>query len=228
MNHSVPQARARLSLPRFSAIELLIAVVALFVTVPFVESLKSGPLIESILFTMVLISAIWAVAASRRMLIIATILAVPTLAGRWIHHYRPDLLPPEAFLVGGIIFTAFIIANVLRFVLAAPSVTTEVLCGGVAAYLLLALLWAFGYWLIAELVPDSFAFNASIKGEMSIKGFDGLYFSTITLCTVGYGDISPVSKVARMLAAMEAITGPLYLAVLIARLVTLRSAPKAS
>ena len=45
------------------------------------------------------------------------------------------------------------------------------------------------------------------------------YFSFITLTTVGYGDIAPVAKVARMLAVMEAITGVLYMAVLISRLV---------
>ena len=61
-----------------------------------------------------------------------------------------------------------------------------------------------------------------------MKGFNGLYFSFITLSTVGYGDITPVSKVARMLAAMEAITGLLYVAVLIARLVAIQATPKSN
>jgi hypothetical protein len=55
-----------------------------------------------------------------------------------------------------------------------------------------------------------------------------LYFSFITLSTVGYGDITPVSKVARMLAAAEATTGLLYVAVLIARLVAIQATPKKS
>ncbi len=59
-----------------------------------------------------------------------------------------------------------------------------------------------------------------------MSGFTGFYFSFVTLSTVGYGDITPVSKVARMLAAMEAMTGLLYVAVLIARLVSLYSSPK--
>ena len=59
-----------------------------------------------------------------------------------------------------------------------------------------------------------------------MKGFNGLYFSLITLNTVGYGDISPVSRVARMLAAMEAMTGLLYVAVLISRLVAIHATPK--
>jgi hypothetical protein len=58
-----------------------------------------------------------------------------------------------------------------------------------------------------------------------MQGFNAFYFSFVTLSTVGYGDITPVSKVARMLAALEAMTGLLYVAVLIARLVSLYSAP---
>lgn len=211
---------------RFTAIELLLAITAMFVLFPFVERLRSAALIESILLTVVLISAVLAVAGEKRVLIVALILALPTLLARWIHDFRPDLLSPEIFLVGGIALVVLVIASLLRFVMTASSVTTEVLSAGISAYLLLGVAWTFGYWLVAEIIPDAFAFNASIKGEMSIKGFDGLYFSFITLTTVGYGDISPVSKVARMLAAMEAITGPLYLAVLIARLVALRPASK--
>ena len=57
-----------------------------------------------------------------------------------------------------------------------------------------------------------------------MKGFNGLYYSFITLSTVGYGDITPVANAAKMLAAAEAITGVLYVAVLIARLVSIQAA----
>ena len=213
-------------LRRFSAIELLVALVALFVSFPFIESLPSGALIESILLTVVLVSALLAIATRRRILIVAALLSLPALIGRWLNHYRPDLVPPEVFLIGGIVFVLFVVGNLLRFVLNAPSVNTEVLCASISAYLLLGLLWTFGYWLIAELIPDAFAFNASTVADRSMKGLNGLYFSFITLSTVGYGDITPVSRAARWLAAMEAMTGLLYVAVLIARLVSLYSSAK--
>ncbi len=223
--------RSELTTPvlrRFSAIELLIVLAALFVSFPFIETLQAGGLIESILLTLVLISALLAIARRRRSAIIATLLALPTLAGRWINHYRPDLVTPEVFLIGGILFVLFVVGNLLRFVLKAPSVNTEVLCASISAYLLLGLLWAFGYWLVAEITPDAFAFNASTGADSSMKGFNGLYFSFITLSTAGYGDITPVAKAARMLAAMEAITGLLYVAVLIARLVAIQATPKSN
>ncbi len=71
----------------------------------------------------------------------------------------------------------------------------------------------------------AFAFNTNTGTKETMEGFNAFYFSFITLSTVGYGDITPVSKVARMLAAMEAMTGLFYMAVLIARLVALYSTP---
>jgi len=129
------------------------------------------------------------------------------------------------FLTPGLILIAFVVANLLRFVLRAPSVNVEVLCASISAYLMLGLLWTVAYWLVDQLTPGAFAFNTN-AGKHSIRGFNAFYFSFITLSTVGYGDITPVSKVARMLSAMEAMTGLLYVAVLIARLVALYSSPK--
>ena len=212
-------------LRRFSAVELLIALAVLFGSFPFVEKLTHGPMIESILVTLVLISAVLAVSEQMRVVIIAAVLALPALLGRWIHHYRPDLLPPELFLIGGIVFILFIIVNFLRFILTAHSVDTEVLCVAVSAYLLLGLLWTFCYWLAAELSPNAFSFNAVTATDKSMSGFNALYFSFVTLSTLGYGDITPVSSSARMLAAAESNVGLLYVAVLIARLVSLYSTP---
>jgi len=116
--------------------------------------------------------------------------------------------------------------NLLRFVLRASSVDSEVLCASISAYLTLGLIWTMAYWLVEQLTPGAFAFNTTTGTKETMEGFNAFYFSLITLSTVGYGDITPVSKVARMLAAMEAMTGLFYVAVLIARLVALYSTPK--
>src|SRR5216110_3310672 len=114
----------RLRFRRFSTVQLLIALALFFICAPFVEELKDGPLILSFLFSLVLLAAV---------------LAIPAIAGRWINHFRPDLVPPRVFLVGGLILIAFVVANLLRFVLRAPSVNTEVLCASISAYLMLGL-----------------------------------------------------------------------------------------
>jgi hypothetical protein len=90
---------------------------------------------------------------------------------------------------------------------------------------MLGLMWTIAYWLVAWVTPTAFAFNTATGTKESMERFNAFYFSFITLSTVGYGDITPVSKVARMLAATEAMTGLLYVAVLIARLVALYSTP---
>jgi hypothetical protein len=223
---SLKKVTARLRFRRFSTVQLLIALGLFFIWAPFVEEIEGGELIVSGLFSLVLVAGVVAVADRKRVLVIAIVLAIPAIAGRWINHFRPDLIPPVVFLVAGLILIAFVVGNLLRFVLRAPSVNTEVLCGSISAYLMLGLMWTLAYWLVDQLTPGgAFSFNTN-AGTRSINGFNGFYFSFITLSTVGFGDITPVSRMARWLAAMEAMTGLLYVAVLIARLVSLYSAPK--
>ena len=153
-------------------------------------------------------------------------MAVPAITARWINHFRPDLVHPPVFLVCALVLLAFVIGHLLHFILQAPVVTVDVLCASIAAYLMLGLMWTVAYWLVDQLTPGgAFSFNIN-RGTQSMNGFTGFYFSFITLSTVGYGDITPVSRAARWLAAMEAMTGLLYVAVLIARLVSLYSKAK--
>src|SRR5204863_7893101 len=220
------QRTVKLRIPRFrrfTNVQLLVALVLLFFFFPFVEEVKGGDIIVSILLSLVLLSAVLAVADRKRLLAIAIVLAIPAIAGRWISHFRPDLVPPPVFLTAGLVLIAFVVANLLRFVLRAPSVNADVLCASISAYLMLGLLWTMAYWLVDQLTPGAFSFNTTSETKETMAGFNAFYFSFITLSTVGYGDITPVSKVARMLAATEAMTGLLYVAVLIARLVGLYS-----
>jgi hypothetical protein len=213
---------------RFSTVQLLIVLGLLFFSFPFVEEVKGGDIIVSVLLSLVLISAVLAVASRRRTLVVAVLLMVPAIAGRWINHFRPDLVPPAVFLVSGLVLVAFVVVNLLGFVLRAPSVNTEVLCASISAYLMLGLIWTMAYWLVDQLTPGgAFSFNTN-AGKQSMNGFNAFYFSFITLSTVGYGDITPLSRIARWLAALEAMTGLLYVAVLIARLVSLYSTPKSN
>ena len=77
--------------------------------------------------------------------------------------------------------------------------------------------------LVSRLNPGAFAFNVGTPSVHPVSQFEAYYFSFVTLSTVGYGDITPLSHGARTLAMMEAMTGTLYMAVLISRLVALYS-----
>ena len=216
----------RLKFRRFSTVQLLVALVILLISAPFVEDLEGGGLILSVLFSLVLLAAVFAVADRKRTFALAILFAVPAITARWFNYFRPELVHAAVFLVCALLLLAFVIGHLLHFVLRAPVVTVEVLCASVAAYLMLGLMWTVAYWLVDQLTPGgAFAFNTE-RSVHSINGFTGFYFSFITLSTVGYGDITPVSQVARLLAAMEAMTGLLYVALLIARLVSLYSGAK--
>jgi voltage-gated potassium channel len=224
--HPLKPALRRLRAHRFSMVQLLIALAVLFTVAPFVEELEGGHLILSLLFSLVLLAAVVAVANRRRTLAIALVLAVPAITARWISNFRPDLVHPAAFLVLSLLLLGYVIGHLLHFILHAPVVTMEVLCASIAAYLMLGLMWTNAYWLVDQLTPGgAFSFNTE-RGVHSMNGSTGFYFSFITLSTVGYGDITPVSRGARWLAATEAMTGLLYVAVLIARLVSVYSSTK--
>jgi voltage-gated potassium channel len=208
---------------RFSAVEFLIALILLFIIAPFLEYMQNGLLVESVLITLVLVSGVLAVGRNRRTLVLAIVFVTPALVARWMFHLRPDLVPEEVFLVLGLLFVLFVIVRLLAFILRAPRVNPEVLCAALSAYLLLGLLWSYAYRLVLGINPHAFVITVSSIPNEPIVGYKALYFSLITLSTVGYGDIVPVSNVARMLAAMEAMTGTLFIAVLIARLVAIYS-----
>jgi voltage-gated potassium channel len=222
--NTLPKPTSGPGIPRYSAVKLLIALGCLFVVTPFIEELQRGDLIEAVLGTLVMVFCVRAVSRKPRTLILAIILGAPAVAGKWINRLRPDLLPPAWALVPTFIFFIFVVAHLVSFIVRSPRVDTDVICAGVAGFVMLGLVWAPLYLLAAQLNPGAFALMSGGKFD----GFSAFYLSFITLCTVGYGDVTPVSKLARMLAVIEAITGLFYMAVLISRLVSIYSSAPAS
>src|SRR5262245_4427497 len=100
---------------RLSVTHFLVAVALLLVVVPFVDELPNGDLIEAMLFTLVLGSAVMAVGGRRRTLIIAAALVMPALLGKWIDHLVPGLIPKPIPIAAAIVFVAYIIAHLVRF-----------------------------------------------------------------------------------------------------------------
>jgi voltage-gated potassium channel len=129
-----------------------------------------------------------------------------------------DLLPPGIFPATALLFVGFVFVNVFYSILRAAEVNSETLCAGVCGYLLLGLFWAFAYTLLASICPNAFAFAARPAWPPGVmRGFTAIFFSYVTLTSVGAGDIVPISPVAQMLSKIEAM------AVMIARLVALHS-----
>jgi len=209
---------------RFSAVQLLMAIVLWIVATPFIDSLPYGDLMGAALLTLVLLSAVLVVGANRRERVIAVVLVIPAIVGKWVNHLWPDAMPTAFFLIAGMLFVAFVVVTLFHFILTAPQINSEVLCAAASNYLMIGILWTFAYLLLADLQPDSFVFPVGLASQRLMDSFNALYFSFVTLSTLGFGDIVPVSKVARMLSIVEAMTGMFYVTFLIARLVALYSA----
>jgi hypothetical protein len=150
-------------------------------------------------------------------------LAVPTFIVAWMQHFIAWRWLIAAYLVLAVLFLGFTAVVVLRQTLASAAVTADTIAGAICFYLLLGVIWALVYAALELAHPGSFLDGGRPVGVPNRGSLvpELLYLSLATLSTLGYGDILPVTPQARMLAALEAIVGPLYLAVLIARLVGL-------
>ena len=176
-------------------------------------------------FATVLLSAVFAVSRSRTTKITTLTLAIPTLAMQAIN----NLFEAEAIAILthglAILFIGYTVTLLLVFLFTTRRITFDTISASLCVYLLLGVLWSIAYSLVGMMVADSFAF-AFAKHEtapsMRFGGGDtifALYYSFVTMTTLGYGDIAPTSSPARMLAAFQAVVGQLYLTVLVARLV---------
>ena len=134
----------------------------------------------------------------------------------WIGHAALS----TASLLAWTVIALYAVYGALRLVLRSSTITFEHLYAALSAYLLVGVFLGVLYWTLEEVWPGSVA----LTGPAASRPFhleEGIYFSFITLATVGYGDMVPGSDVVRGLSVVEAIAGQFYLAVMIARLMSL-------
>lgn len=213
---AAPAARFDIRDHRFAL--LLGSLVLLLLLSPVLEGDAVGNLLLTALFTLVMLAAVFAASGRRSTLSVALAFAIPWLYLSWLHPLwgLDSTFVVDSLLMAGL--ALFVLVLVLARVTGAARVGVDTICGAIAAYLLIGVVWAVCYGVIEALAPGSFGFT---ERELSTVWTQLLYYSLVTLTTLGYGDITPVGGVARMWSALESVTGTLYLAVLIARLVSL-------
>jgi len=197
---------------------LLITLVAFVTLVPVLEELGYGGMIFTIFLSTILLSAAYAVSESRGHFLLALILAGPAFVLRLINNFLGSTwleLVADVFSISFLLLVAMLI---LTHVLKDEKVNSEKIFGALSVYLLLGVIWAMLFIVVEFLVPGSLRHGQ----EQALMGAEMVYYSFVTLTTLGYGDIVPVSQSARALATLEALTGQLFLTVLVARLVALQ------
>ena len=213
---------------------LLCALVLLVFAAPVVGIARiRSPLMFSRLlvlscFSLMLLSALFAVTRSRRQLTVAAFLSVPAVILQSVNTLHVNDHVRGWGYIFTIIFLGYIIALIIGALFRQRTITTDIICASLCAYLLLGVCWAFVYSLTDILLPGSFNVSDShpdVAKELNVSGAQSgfaIYYSFVTLSTLGYGDVIPVNPVSRSLAYSEAMAGQIYLAVLVARLVGLQ------
>ncbi len=204
---------------------MLASLVLLLVALPLLEGTAGGVRRFSILLGLVLFAAVYVNRTQRWTLWLAVVLGVGTFVALAIAESSgSSAARAVAHLLGlGLLgFTTFLLLNSL---VQTQTVDRDTLVGGICVYLLIGLCFALVYHLMIDFSPGAIvaggeAFGAAThdSSELSARL---LYFSFITLTTVGYGDITPHGEIAEMVSASEAIIGQLYLAIFIARMMGL-------
>ncbi|MGD9289347.1 MAG: potassium channel family protein [Desulfobacterales bacterium] len=169
-----------------------------------------------IFLTIIFILIIYTIRLKRHQGIIASILVFPLIIVTWSTYFFEIRTISLLTRIFGALFFAYAAINILRIIAKSEKVTRETIFAAIVAYLLIALMWAFLYMILEVLSPGSFSFPdwGSWGETMRYE-----YLSFVTITTLGYGDITPVTDKASALVIMEAVVGQIYMVVLIAWLV---------
>ena len=181
-----------------------------------------GPLaaaVRQFFLSLILISGAVLVARTRKTLSVIGALALVTAAVGWARLSTTDQWVSVLSVLMWVVFLVLLAVAILFRVFEEGQINVHRIQGAVAVYLLLGVIWAGCYRLVVEVDPTAFNFP-SVTDEGSLMS-KLVYFSFVTLTTVGYGDITALATGARSLAMLEALTGQLFPAVLIARLVSM-------
>jgi hypothetical protein len=135
--------------------QFLVALIVLVVTYPFVLELEAGDIIESVLMMILLISAVLAVGS--RSWLLTILLVIPALAGPWLDRYWNGLVPSWIITGTHVVFVGYVVTRLLRFILRATRVNSEVMCAGISAYLMLGIMWTPAFLMVSQLSPGSFS-----------------------------------------------------------------------
>lgn len=204
------------------SIVLGLLVLTIFIASPLGNAMRVE-FITQVAFAILLLTGLAVISSKRKVLVFAMVLLAIDFASGWSGRWLviPSLGIIELIL--NALFVATLIFVMLARSLRSGRVTVHRISGAVAAYLLAGLLFAQAFALVEHFDPGSFAAASGVQGSSGDwSGF--LYFSMVTLATLGYGDITPLHPAARSLATLEAFLGQLYPAILISRLVALELA----
>jgi voltage-gated potassium channel len=207
------------SFKRANFIYLLAALLAFLILSPLAQILfpNSASIIVNFTFTITIVIGVWSLIDDRKWFLFGLGLAAFSLLLALLEFFYSS----EFIYIASILVLLFFLINSLvlaiKHIMFGPKIDMNKIVGSITIYLLIGIIWALLYGLVEVLIEGSFSGNLlSVGGS---RFWDLIYFSFVTLTTLGYGDILPMNTYARTLAYMEAIVGQFYIAILVASLV---------
>ena len=188
-------------------LNLLIFIMAILILGPLLEEFVQLSILIDILWSAIFVSAIYAVSQKKRHIVIAILLALPMLGAIWSRHFIEFRALQAVGYLCGVAFILFAIVQMLIFIYHHKEVTKDLIIGAAVVYLLMAIMWTFIFIVVETLHPGSF--NLPDIQDIPDTG-QFLYFSFVTLTTLGYGDITPVTRLARSLSTLESWLGGIH------------------
>ncbi len=220
-------ARTSRLLRKRQFILLALALMAQLFLFPALSDFKiKGAVVSELFMFLVILGVARSVAHRRGVRVITIIMLSVLLVSRLIAADSPTSLASIIAISLNILVFGYIMALMMGFVLGAGRVTADKIDAAICVYLMYGLIGALSYSLVALLQPGAFAFSAGLQGgEGAVIGFSHfLYYSFVTQTSLGFGDMTPTSSMARSLTVMHAATTQIYMTVLVARLVGLFTA----
>lgn len=199
---------------------LLGALLFLLLAFPLAQDfgVTNMPLMRAIVFSVLLCVGVLSLKGGGRLFVAGMLFVIIGIVLNSFAAYLHEvpLLLGSVLAMSGFLIVA--ISHALRQVLIGTEMNVNRLVGAICVYLLLGIIWAFAYSVLEFAAPGSFSGYSAPQGL--VLDSDWLYLSFVTLTTLGYGDITPVTETARTLAYLQALTGQFYVAVLVAGLVS--------
>ncbi len=195
---------------------LLCLILGLHILVPILNHFTFARILIDVFMTAIVVSLAYVISNKRVHLIAGIFFGLLLLVSVWLPAASQNKWTAASGMIAGAVCFAVGIASLLDFIHKSKDVTREVIYAAILIYLLAVFMWAFIYTVLELIDPASFNTELTRPSDLFLY-FE--YFSLVTLTTLGYGDIAPVTDVAKAFATLEAIVGQLYLVVAVAWLV---------
>jgi len=203
---------------------ILLLTLLLLATASSFAPVAIGALAGNLASSAVLLAGVFSLYHNRALLVVGMLLLVPAMATRWVFFWLETPAMAPISISFWLLFSLFNVGALFVYIQRRGTPTNDTIYGGICIYVLMGYCFGAGFALIETLNPGSLHFEQGAPEGIAALEFKMAYYSFVTLSTLGYGDITPLSPVAQSLAMLEAVAGPMFVAVFLARLVGVRTA----